>query len=136
MVTISPKLATIVHKYELSGNGVGQRSEEEDYYGCVDLEKCVDGDTRGNYIESGSNSSYLLYWWYKLDVEGCMQFMIFILDKFHRANSTDFQLVSSKHSSPSQGDGRKEDMKHKIMTETMGRIGDEGKTRGVITARR
>ena len=103
IVSIQPKLATMVHKYELSGNGAGQRSEEDGDYGCVDLEKCVDGDDRGNYIDAGTNSSYLLYWWHKLDNEGFVQFTICVLDRFQRANSTIFQLVSSEHNASSPG---------------------------------
>ena len=82
VVSFRPKLATMVHKYELSGNGAGQREELDVDYGRVDLEKYVDGDDRGNYLEKGANTSYLLYWWNTLDVDGFVQFTICILDKF------------------------------------------------------
>ena len=113
MTTVRPKLAVMVNKYELSGNGAGQRSEEDEDYGRVDFDNFFDGDDRGNYLESGSNSSYLLYWWHKFDVEGFVQLKSCTLDKFHRVNLTDFQLASSEHQSqsPSRGVGRKEEMK-------------------------
>ena len=71
VVSVRPKLAKMVHKYELSGNGAGQRSEDDADYGRVDLENCVDGDDTANFIESGSGLTevYLLYWWHKLDAE-------------------------------------------------------------------
>ena len=136
LVTIRPKLAKMVANYELSGNGAGQRSEEDEDYGRVDLEKCVDGDDRGTYLESGSNSSYMLYWWHKLDVEDFVQFTICTLDKFHRANASEFQLVSSEHQSPLRRVKQNDDVKNIALTETMGRIGDGIKTLSVITARR
>ena len=138
LTTVRPKLAIMVNNYERSGNGVGQRLEEDEDYGRVDLSKCVDGDDHGTYLESGSSCSYILYWWHKLDVEGFVQFTICTLDKFHRVNSNDFQLVSSEHQSqsPSRGPGRKEEIKNRMMTETMGRICDGIKTLGMITTKR
>ena len=38
LVTIRPKLAMVGYTYELSGNMAGQRSEEDDDYGCVHLD--------------------------------------------------------------------------------------------------
>ena len=69
IVHIRPKLGVIINKYELSGADSGQRDENHDDYGRVDLTKCVDGDDRSNFISS-PNESYLLYWWNKLDQEG------------------------------------------------------------------
>ena len=101
------------------------------------MEKCVDGDDRGNYIEAGTNSSYLLYWWHKLDNEGFVQFTICVLDRFQRANSTIFQLVSSEHNASSPGRaGRRDDRTQREMSENMGRIGDGIRTMSVIHARR
>ena len=61
IATIRPKLAVMIHKYELSGNGAGQRDEEHEEYCQVDLIQCVDCDDRANVISS-YNESYLLYW--------------------------------------------------------------------------
>ena len=104
----------------------------------MDFDKYVDGDARGNYLESGTNSSYLLYWWHKLDMEGFVKFKNCTLDKLHRVNLTDFQLVSSEHQSqsPSRRVGRKEEIKNQIMTKTVGSIGDGIKTLGMITVKR
>ena len=38
----------------------------------------------------------MLYWWHWLDQEGFVQFTVCVLDKFQRANSKDFNLVSSE----------------------------------------
>ena len=50
-----PKLATMVHTYELSSNGSRQQEESDVDYGHVDLEKYINGNNRGNYLD-------LLYW--------------------------------------------------------------------------
>ena len=87
LVTICPTLAHIVNQYELNGAGSGQRNEEDDNYGRVDLTKCIDGDDCSNCIHS-LNNTYVLYWLHTLHIEGLVQFTLCILDKFQCANVT------------------------------------------------
>ena len=93
IVAVRTKLSNMVSMYERSGSGAGQRDEDDEDYGRVDIAKCVEGDDRARFMESGVKETYLLYWWHKLDVEGFVQFTLCILDKFQRANASDFQLV-------------------------------------------
>ena len=97
----------MVSTYERSGSGAGQRDEDDEDYGRVDIAKCVEGDDRARFMESGVKEKYLLYWWHKLDVEGFVQFTLCILDKFQRANTSNFQLVSNVYNENSSKKKRK-----------------------------
>ena len=90
IVAAWPKLANMVKMYERSRSGAGQREEEDEDYGKVDITKCVEGDDRARFMESGVKEIYLLNWGHKLDVEGFVKFTWCILDKFQRANASDF----------------------------------------------
>ena len=46
IMTVRPVLATMITKYELNGNGAGQRLEENEDFGRVDSSLCMDGDDR------------------------------------------------------------------------------------------
>lgn len=81
IVTVHPVLATMIAYYEFSRNGTGQLSDEHRDYRRVDLSFYVDGDDMANYLTNDS-STYLLYWWYKLDAKGFVQFTICVLDTF------------------------------------------------------
>ena len=106
LISIRPKLASMVANYELSGAGGGQcREEDQDKYGHFDLDLCEDRDDRRNLMKN-ANESYLLYWWHRLDTEDFVQFAICVLDKFQRANTMDFALVSNKHSSSTSSPNR------------------------------
>ena len=88
----------MVHKYKLSGGGAGQRAEDDSDYEREDIEQCVEGDDNDFLMESDVKETYLLYWLHKLDVDEFIQFTLCILDKFQRANASDFQLVSNVYS--------------------------------------
>ena len=94
LVSIRPKLAKMLHNYELSGSGSGMMREEgNEMYGHFDAELCVDGDDRRSFLLAPSDY-WLLYWWHRLDTEQMLQFTICILDKFQRANAETFALVA------------------------------------------
>ena len=98
MSRIRPKLAKMIHNYELSGSGAGMmREEDNEMYRHFDPDKCVDGDDRRSFLLN-INESWLLYWWDRLDKEGMLQFTICILDKFQRANAETFALVARERS--------------------------------------
>ena len=135
-VHIRPKLGVMINKYELIGAGSGQRDEDHDDYGKVDLTKCVDGDDCSNFISS-PNESYLLYWWNKLDQEGFVQFTLCVLDKFQRANTTKFNLVSNIHLIPTKrSTGNQDDENKKKRAINMGLVGEGIKTMSYITIER
>ena len=51
LVAVRPKLAKLVHNYELSGAGGGQmRDEDNERYGTFDLDQCVDEDDRKSLV--------------------------------------------------------------------------------------
>ena len=137
MVSIRPRLASIVANYELSGAGAGQMREEGcDEYGHFDLDQCVDGDDRRMFIKNAAET-YLLYWWHRLDCEGFVQFTLCVLDKFQRANSADFALVSNKNivsSSPTRA--KKDDELKEKMTNNIGKVGDGVQSLSYITIQR
>ena len=96
-------LHDIVKNYELSGNGGGQRNEEDDDWGSSGLigTELVDGDDRSNFLTLGGKKPdmeknwYLLYYWHRLDEEGLVQFALSKLPKFMSANSNHFENVTS-----------------------------------------
>ena len=122
LVGIRPKLAGMVANYELSGAGAGQRVEDNEEYGHVDLDMCVDGDDRRNFIKD-DRESYLLYWWHRLDEEDFVQFTICVLDKFHRSNANEFTLVFNNRPDSHTRKSKDDIIKDRIAT-NMGRVGE------------
>ena len=49
IVSILPKLAVMINTYELNGAGSGQRDEDNEDYGRVDVTQCIDGDDHANF---------------------------------------------------------------------------------------
>ncbi|KAG7373795.1 hypothetical protein IV203_012890 [Nitzschia inconspicua] len=69
-------LHAMVVEWEQSGNGGQQRSDDAPDWGRFDSDLVVDGDDRKNFLPASTrnnNMSYLLYFWHKLDEEGCLQ---------------------------------------------------------------
>ena len=70
-------LHDVVKNYELSGNGGGQRNEEDDDWGSCGLvgTEIVDGDDRSNFLTLGGKKPemerhwYLLYYWHHFEEE-------------------------------------------------------------------
>jgi hypothetical protein len=68
------QLHSIVVKWELSGNGGGQRDPDAPDFGHFDLEEAVDGDNRRNFLpDNNDNLYYLLYFWHRLEEENYLQ---------------------------------------------------------------
>ena len=134
ITTVRPLLATMISNYELSGNGAGQRSSENEDYGRVDLSLYIAGDDRASFLLNTS-SFFLLYWWHKLDGEGFVQFTLCIIDKFQRSNAVDFQLVSNTYTSSSPKKGKDENTKIMIAS-NMGKVGEAINNTSVINTRR
>ncbi|KAG7361736.1 hypothetical protein IV203_036837 [Nitzschia inconspicua] len=71
-------LRAMVMKWEQSGNGGQQRSDDDEDWGTFDPDLVVDGgdDDRRNFLPEGNNAAtkyYLLYFWHKLDKDGYLQ---------------------------------------------------------------
>ena len=61
IVTIQPKLATVIYTYELNFNGASQLVEKYKDYVQVDLLLCINEDDKGGYLERGTKDSFVLY---------------------------------------------------------------------------
>ena len=76
----------------------------------------------------------MLYWWHKLDVEEFVRFTFCILDKFQRANASNFQLVSNVYSVDSPK--KKKDKKDTEIVKNVGTVGAAISTLYIMTIRR
>ena len=78
---MKPKVLRLCDRYERSGSGGGQRSSDDEEYGHFDLDNCIEGDDRRNFL--GHESSDVLYWWNVLDDEQILHFTLAVLaDEF------------------------------------------------------
>ena len=48
----------MIHKYELSGRGAGQRADDDSDYGRVDIEQCIEDGDRVIFNESDAKETY------------------------------------------------------------------------------
>ena len=114
-----PALMKTVVKYEKSGNGCMSRrddSEEGDNcWGRFDIALC-DGeiDDRAGYVDA--DSSYLLYFWQRMDEENLVSFACAKLPDGSGANSTKHAPVSGK-----KGNGV---VQNDTMSTNIGKVGD------------
>jgi hypothetical protein len=81
-------------KWELSGNGGQQRSEDAEDYGSFDPFATTDGDNRRNFLPNDSQY-YILYFWQRLEDEDCLQTTLAKLPDSMMANSDHFSITSS-----------------------------------------
>ena len=74
-------LVPMVHDWERSGNGFGQRSTQDSSWGHYS-EEHQDGDNRGSFLHSDlANKEHLLYFWHLADTEGILKNMLNVLAK-------------------------------------------------------
>ncbi|KAG7355548.1 hypothetical protein IV203_000234 [Nitzschia inconspicua] len=88
-------LHAMVMKWEQSGNGGQQRSDDDEDWGTFDPDLVVDGggdDDRRDFLPAGGNATkyYLLYYWHKLDMEGYLQTTLVKLPDRVKASSDRF----------------------------------------------
>ena len=88
------QLNGMIVKWELSGNGGHQRSEDADDFGHFDPEEVIDGDDKRNFLPNDA-MYYLLYYWHRLDEEGFLQFTLAKLPESAKACSDHYSLVSA-----------------------------------------
>ena len=65
------KLMKVVSKWELSGNGFGQRTPDDELFGHMDEEQLQDGDNRARFLD-GIGREHLLILWDLSDCEGML----------------------------------------------------------------
>ena len=110
-------LFPIIANYETSGNGGGQRQEDDSDWGSTNLMETsvVDGDDRNGFLTLGGKQPenekhfYVLYFWHLLDEGGLVQFTLAKLPKYIAADSESFNLVS-----PLRGPGLQQDSRAQL----------------------
>jgi hypothetical protein len=60
------QLIKIISKWELSGNGFGQRASDEDDFGHMTEDNFEAGDNRGNFLDC-KTKEHILYFWHMAD---------------------------------------------------------------------
>lgn len=108
VATMRQELLKIIRKYNLSGSGADQVSEDSQSYGHVDLDKVIQekgSDDRGNFLGAGQPVD-VLYWWDVLDSAGLVHFTTALLTGDNAANSDSVPSVTSYQSrkKPRTGD--------------------------------
>ena len=116
-----PKLNYVIDKHERSGNGAGQRSDDSPDWGKFDIELCVDGDDRQNFLPNHSNDWWLLCWWEMLLECQLLHFTLVKLPDFMKANSEMHSLVSRSRRKWGKGD---EKDTRAAMSDNLGNLSD------------
>ena len=115
------KLHAIIGNWELSGNGEGQRSDDDPNWGSTDAYDLqttgtIDGSDRVAFLKD-PKEWYLLYLWYRLDRLKLVHFTLAKLPTWMRANASTFLAVSSSD---------RHDMKMEARRELNSAIGNVG----------
>jgi len=87
------KLIRMVSRWELSGNGFGQRSKDEEDFGHFGKEQLECGDNQANFLDS-STREHVLYLWHLSDKYDMLQNVLNVLSDSAAADSENFQTVS------------------------------------------
>lgn len=87
------KLMAVISNWELSGNGFGQRTEEEDDFGRLDEDHLLD-DNRSAFLQG--YRSHILYLWHLSDEEDILHSVKSILDPVCAANTDSIPVVQKK----------------------------------------
>jgi hypothetical protein len=70
----------IVTNWEASGNGTGQRAQEDKDFGRFVLEDCIDGDNRASFVrESMGHKIHHLCLWHISDKMGVLKHVLHVL---------------------------------------------------------
>ena len=79
--------------YEKSGNGSGQRNEDDPNWGKFTLDACVDGDDRANFLPNRNKDWNFLCWQVTLDEIQLLDHTLVRLPNFVKANGDMHALV-------------------------------------------
>jgi hypothetical protein len=91
------KLIKIISKWELSGNGFGQRTVEDEDFGHLGEEEFEAGDNRGNFLDS-MTKEHILYFWHLADQNELLKNVLCIIADTSSADSENFQTTSDASS--------------------------------------
>ncbi|CAB9519921.1 hypothetical protein SEMRO_1058_G236420.1 [Seminavis robusta] len=93
------KLIKIIAKWELSGNGFGQRVEEDDAFGHLGEEELQCGDNRANFLDSQTKEHILYLWHVSDDQEILKNVMCVIADSCAASSEACSSVAASVNSS-------------------------------------
>jgi hypothetical protein len=75
--SMRPQIMKIIQRYELSGNGDGQLTNDDDDTHnnppAFNATNCIGGDTKAAFLAAGEGTD-VLYWWHVLEIEGMLQY--------------------------------------------------------------
>jgi hypothetical protein len=94
------KLIKIISKWELSGNGFGQRSAEDDDFGHMGAEELEAGDNRANFLDS-MTKEHILYFWHLADKNELMKNVLNVIADTSLSDSDNYQPTSEGSSASS-----------------------------------
>ncbi|CAB9524785.1 hypothetical protein SEMRO_1585_G284060.1 [Seminavis robusta] len=80
------KLIKIIAKWELSGNGFGQRHEGEDEFGHMGEDEMECGDNRANFLDS-QTKEHILYLWHVSDEQQILKNVMCVIAESSAASS-------------------------------------------------
>jgi hypothetical protein len=87
------KLIKIISKWELSGNGFGQRTLEDEDYGHMGQQELEAGDNRANFLDS-MTKEHILYFWHLPDKNELLKNVLNVIADTSSADSDNYQAVS------------------------------------------
>jgi hypothetical protein len=87
------KLIKLISKWELSGNGFGQRALDDDEFGHMGEDEMEAGDNRGNFLDS-MTKEHILYFWHLADSNELLKNILNVIADTSSANSENFQTTS------------------------------------------
>ncbi|CAB9520310.1 unknown protein [Seminavis robusta] len=80
------KLIKIIAKWELSGNGFGQRGQDEDAFGHLGEDELQCGDNRANFMDS-QTKEHILYLWHVADEQEILKNVLSVISDSCAASS-------------------------------------------------
>jgi hypothetical protein len=87
------KLIKIISKWELSGNGFGQRTVNDDDFGHMGEDNLEAGENRGNFLDS-MTKEHILYFWYLADKNELLKNVLNVIAETSSADSENYQTTS------------------------------------------
>jgi hypothetical protein len=87
------KLIKIISKWELSGNGFGQRAVGDEDFGHMGEDNLEAGENRGNFLDS-MTKEHILYFWYLADKNELLKNVLNVIADTSSADSENYQTTS------------------------------------------
>jgi hypothetical protein len=100
------KLIKIISKWELSGNGFGQRAPDDEEYGHMGTEELEAGDNRANFLDS-MTKEHILYFWHLADRHELLKNVLNVICATSSADSENYQTTSEGSSASAVATARR-----------------------------